>query len=49
MNHNEATGPDGIPNVAVKAAIKSEPDLYVKGIFPKSWKSQNLILLLKLG
>ena len=57
MNNNKAAGPDGIPNVAVKAAIKTEPDLFanlysrclLEGIFPKSWKEQNLVLLLKRG
>ena len=47
MNNNKAPGPDGIPNVAVKVAIKTEAELFVNlykykqclvdGIYPKSW------------
>ena len=29
MNNNKAPGPDGIQNVAIKAAIKSEADFFV--------------------
>ena len=57
MNSNKAPGPDGISNVAVKAAIKTELDLFVnlykqcllEGIFPKSCKKQKRIILLKSG
>ena len=45
LNNYKAARPDSIPNVAVKAAIKTEPELFVnlykqcllQGIFPKSW------------
>ena len=29
MNNNKAPVPDGIPNVSVKAAIKTKPELFV--------------------
>ena len=45
MNNNKALGPNGIPNVTVKAAIKTELELFVnlynecllERIFPKIW------------
>ena len=54
MNYNKASEPD-IPNVAVKAAIKTEPELFVslhnqcllKESFPRAGKKQKLVLLLK--
>lgn len=50
-----APGPDGIPNVAVKAAAQRRPDLFIRtfqacideGVFPKQWKTQHLVLLPK--
>ena len=55
MNNNKAPMPDGIPNVAVKAAIQTEPELFVnlfnqcllEGIFPRSYIK--LVLLLNPG
>ena len=57
MKNNKAPGPDGIPNVAVKAAIKTEQEFYVnlysqcllEGNFSKGCKKQKLVLLLKPG
>lgn len=51
----KAPGPDGVPNVALKAAIRSRPELFLKtyntclaeGIFPTRWKLQKLVLLPK--
>ena len=49
LNNNKVPGPDGIPNVAVKAEIKTEAELFVilynqyvlEGILSKSWKSKS--------
>ena len=57
MNNNKALGPDGIPNMAANAAIKTEPELFVslhnqcllKESFPRAGKKQKLVLLLKPG
>lgn len=54
---NKAPGPDGIPNVALKAAILAFPDLFRvalqkcmdEGRFPDRWKIQKLVLLPKPG
>lgn len=51
----KAPGPDGVPNVALKAAIKSRPDIFlrtfnrclVESVFPSRWKRQKLVLLPK--
>lgn len=51
----KAPGPDGIPNEAVRLVIKSCPELLLdmfndclsRGVFPKVWKVQSLILLRK--
>lgn len=55
IGNNKAPGPDNIPNVAFKAAIRARPDLFVdiynacleEGTFPKRWKVQHLVLLPK--
>lgn len=54
---NKAPGPDGIPNVALKAAVNTDPDMFRttmqrcidQGIFPDVWKRQKLVLLPKAG
>lgn len=48
-------GPDGIPNKAIKTAMKHKPAMFIavmqkcleEGVFPKQWKLQNLVLLPK--
>ncbi len=54
---NKAPGPDMIPNKALKAAIRSNPNYFVnltqscldEGVFPRIWKKQRLVLLHKAG
>lgn len=54
---NKASGPDQIPNVAIKVALESNPVMIancmqvclVEGIFPKIWKRQRLVLIPKVG
>jgi hypothetical protein len=54
---NKAPGPDGIPNAAVKAAVKTYPKVFLEsmnrcleiGQFPDCWKRQKLVLLPKPG
>ncbi|CAD7076711.1 unnamed protein product [Hermetia illucens] len=54
---NKAPGLDGIPNRALKLAVKTRPDLFAntfeaclkEGIFPAKWKKQKLVLLPKPG
>lgn len=51
----KAPGLDGVPNVAIKTAIKTRPDLFLhaynacirEGNFPRRWKQQQLVLLPK--
>lgn len=53
----KAPGPDGIPNLAIKAAIMEAPELFRgvmqkcldDGLFPDRWKRQSLVLLPKAG
>lgn len=53
----KAPGPDGIPNMALKAAIEAFPDMFritiqkclVDSYFPDIWKIQKLVLLPKPG
>ncbi|CAB3255713.1 unnamed protein product [Arctia plantaginis] len=53
VGNTKAPGLDGIPNIALKAAIKAAPaiflDVYNKclaeGTFPSMWKQQRLVLL----
>ncbi|CAB3237107.1 unnamed protein product [Arctia plantaginis] len=42
VGNTKAPGLDGIPNIALKAAIKAAP-----AIFPSMWKQQSLVLLPK--
>lgn len=54
---NKASGPDDIPNRALKEAIECNPSLFAdmyqlciaEGTFPKTWKRQRLVLLPKPG
>lgn len=54
---NKAPGPDGIPNVALKATIVEAPDMFRSSlqrcmnekVFPDQWKRQKLVLLPKPG
>ncbi|CAB0035520.1 unnamed protein product, partial [Trichogramma brassicae] len=51
------SGPDGIPNSALKIAVAARPDIFLRvyttcletGVFPSSWKRQRLVLLPKPG
>lgn len=55
LGNKKAPGPDGIPNVALKMAIKMVPETFLhmynrclqEGYFPDKWKLQRLVLLLK--
>lgn len=55
IGDSKASGPDGIPNVALKAAIRCRPDVFLRtynaclaeGTFPRQWKRQKLVLLPK--
>lgn len=55
IGNNKAPGPDGIPNRALKAAVKKRPVLFAgtmqkcldEGVFPEQWKVQQLVLLPK--
>ncbi|CAD6216895.1 GSCOCG00012895001-RA-CDS, partial [Cotesia congregata] len=55
VGNNKAPGLDGIPNIALKTAIKAAPTLFLEvynkclkeGTFPRKWKQQRLVLLLK--
>jgi hypothetical protein len=57
LKTKKAPGPDGIPNVALKAAIQAFPDIFRtviqkclnEGCFPDRWKIQKLVLLPKPG
>lgn len=50
-----APGPDGVPNQAIKIAIKANPSAFLRvfetcfkaGVFPDCWKVQQLVLLPK--
>ena len=54
---DKAPGPDGVPNVAFKAAVRAKPQMFTdmysaclrEGVFPSRWKLQRLVLLLKPG
>ena len=51
----KAAGPDGIPNEVLRATVREKPQLILdllntcleRGHFPKQWKRQKLILILK--
>lgn len=53
----KAPGPDGIPNLAIRAAIIEAPEIFRavmqrcldEGHFPDRWKRQSLVLLPKAG
>lgn len=55
IGDSKAPGPDGVPNVALKAAIRSRPEVFIRtydaclaeGVFPSRWKKQRLVLLPK--
>lgn len=55
VGNNKAPGLDGVPNIALKAAIRAAPELFLdvysaclrEGIFPARWKQQRLVLLPK--
>ena len=55
IGDTKTPGPDGVPNVALKAAIKCRPELFLQvydsclceGVFPTPWKKQRLVLLPK--
>ena len=57
LQDGKSPGPDGIPNVALKCAVKHAPDTFAdvftaclaEGIFPDPWKVQKLVLILKPG
>lgn len=57
VSDNKSPGLDGIPNVAMKTAIRADPDTFARmytaclneGVFPDRWKWQRLVLLLKPG
>ncbi|CAB0039391.1 unnamed protein product [Trichogramma brassicae] len=52
-----APGPDGVPNMALKLAVATRPDIFLRvytmcletGVFPSGWKRQRLVLLPKPG
>uniref|UniRef100_A0A2M4BC18 Putative waldo-3 aae n=1 Tax=Anopheles marajoara TaxID=58244 RepID=A0A2M4BC18_9DIPT len=54
---NKAPGPDGIPNIALKSALQTCPDMFQRAmqkcmddrVFPVCWKRQKLLLLPKPG
>jgi len=55
VGNNKAPGPDNVPNIALKSAVKAFPSIFtevytgclVEGIFPTKWKEQKLVLLPK--
>ena len=55
IGDTKTPGPDGVPNVALKTAIRRRPELFLevynaclrKGVFPTLWKQQRLVLLPK--
>ncbi|GBP21407.1 Putative 115 kDa protein in type-1 retrotransposable element R1DM [Eumeta japonica] len=55
VGNNKGPGLDGIPNIALKTAIKAAPALFTEtydtclkeGYFPSRWKQHRLVLLLK--
>ena len=54
MGNKKAPGPDGIPNIALKKAIKIAPEMFLhvynrflpEGYFSAKWKLQRLVLFL---
>lgn len=57
LKSRKAPGPDGLPNVALKAAVQAAPDIFRRimqkcleeGYFPDRWKKSKLVLLPKPG
>lgn len=57
IQDSKAPGPDGVPNVVFKTAVRSKPQMFAElysvclkeGVFPSRWKLQRLVLLLKPG
>lgn len=57
IGDTKASGPDEIPNKAIKAALKSSPSMIAElmqacleeGTFPRRWKMQRLVLIPKPG
>ena len=55
VGNHKCPGLDGIPNIALKAAIEAEPDTFLsmytrclqEGVFPDKWRQQRLVLLPK--
>lgn len=55
VGNTKAPGPDGIPNIALKAAIHAATGMFLdvydsclqEGTFPTTWKQQRLVLLPK--
>ncbi len=55
VGNSKAPGPDNIPNLALKLAIRTIPELFAnvfesclnEGVFPARWKKQRLVLLPK--
>ncbi|CAB0040703.1 unnamed protein product [Trichogramma brassicae] len=57
IKERSAPGPDGVPNMALKLAVATRPDIFLRvytmcletGVFPSAWKRQRLVLLPKPG
>ncbi|CAB0029049.1 unnamed protein product [Trichogramma brassicae] len=57
IKERSAPGPDGVPNMALKLAVATRPDIFLRvytmcletGVFPSGWKRQRLVLLPKPG
>ena len=57
IGDRKSSGPNGVPNVALKVAIRNRPDMFanlfyrcfVEGVFPRRWKEQKLVLIKKPG
>ncbi|CAB0044039.1 unnamed protein product [Trichogramma brassicae] len=57
IKERSAPGPDGVLNMALKLAVSTRPDIFLRvytmcletGVFPSGWKRQRLVLLPKPG
>ncbi|CAB0041209.1 unnamed protein product, partial [Trichogramma brassicae] len=57
IKERSAPGPDCVPNMALKLAVATRPDIFLRvytmcletGVFPSGWKRQRLVLLPKPG
>ncbi|CAB0029772.1 unnamed protein product [Trichogramma brassicae] len=55
IKERSAPGPDGVPSMALKLAVVTRPDIFLRvytmcletGVFPSGWKRQRLVLLPK--